>query len=280
MKKILVPTDFSDNAFKAIAYAAEIARKSNATVHIMHVIEPSLNMATMQTDSSNKKVLKNRSDKLNLTIKSIRAVYPGLKLKSFLFGGKVIDSILEYAQSNKINLIVMGTKGASGLKKVFVGSVTAGTISKSTVPVLTVPVSYEVEEPDVILFATNLFEKNKSLLKKIVAIPKLLSASVHVVVFKDVEGDKNADLIYNDEQLHNYLHFLKETFPGIDFKGSVVEGEDFELAMDGYCADHEGDMITMVTYPKSFFEKLFQKSMTKKMAFHSTIPILAVPANT
>jgi nucleotide-binding universal stress UspA family protein len=70
---------------------------------------------------------------------------------------------------------------------------------------------------------------------------------------------------------------LKETFPDVIFKGELLRGEDFEMAIDQYSNKNEVDIIAMVTYPKSFFEKVLQKSVTKKMAFNSTIPILAIP---
>lgn len=278
MQKILVPTDFSNDSLKAAGYAAEIAQKSGATLILLHVIEPTMNMATMQKDSSGKKVLEKRTIQLNLAIQTIMEVYPGIKIKPYLSGGKVIPSILEYAEKKKVDLIVMGTKGATGLKKIFIGSVTAGAISKTKIPVLTVPASYELKEPNVILFTTNQFEKHKELLNKIVALAKLFSAEIHVVVFKEADGNEDADYIYNEEQLNDYLHFLKEAFPDIAFNGVLLEGKDFEMAIDRYINQNEGDVVTMVTYPKSFFEKVFQKSVTKQMAFHSTTPILAVPA--
>ncbi|HET7116029.1 MAG TPA: universal stress protein [Hanamia sp.] len=276
MQKILVPTDFSNNALKAAGYAAEIAKKSGATIFLLHVIEPAINMATMQADSSGKKVVEERTSKLNLSLESIAEVYPHIKVIPFLASGMVISSILEYAEKEKMDMIVMGTKGASGLKKFFVGSVTAGVIGKTGIPVLTVPVSYEMEEPDAIVFATNQFEKNKELLNKIIAIPKLFSSAIHVVVFKDIDSDEHADLIYNEEQLNDYLQFLKENFPDIIFKGELLRGKDFEMTIDRYSNKNEVDIIAMVTYPKSFFEKVLQKSVTKKMAFNSTIPILSV----
>ena len=277
MQKILVPTDFSNNALKAVGYAAEIAKKSGATIYLLHVIEPTINMATMQADSSRKMVLKERKAELNLALKSIADVYPQVEVAPFLVGGAVVSSILDYAENEKMDMIVMGTKGASGLKKIFMGSVAAGVIGKTKIPVLTVPVSYEMEEPDSIVFTTNQFEKNKDILGKIIAISKLFSAVIHVVVFRDIDGDEIANLIYNEEQLNDYLQFLKETFPHVIFKGELLEGRDFEIEIDRYSIKNDVDIIAMVTYPKSFFEKVLQKSVTKRMAFHSTIPILAIP---
>lgn len=280
MQKILVPTDFSNNALRAVGYAAEIAKKSDATIYLLHVIEPTINMATMQTDSSRKVVLNERKAELNLALKSIADVYPQIEVVPFLVGGAVVSSILEYAENEKMDMIVMGTKGASGIKKIFMGSVAAGVIGKTKIPVLTVPVSYEMEEPDAIAFTTNQFEKNKNILKKIIAISELFSAVIHVVVFRNIDGDEIANLIYNEEQLNDYLQFLKETFPDVIFKGELLEGKDFENEIHRYTIKNEVDIIVMVTYPKSFFEKVLQKSITKKMAFHSTIPILAVPGIT
>jgi len=277
MQKILVPTDFSDNALKAVAQACEIAKKTDAVIHLLHVVEPTLNMATMQTDQSGNKVVADKSESLDLSLKAIAEVYPDVKISPFLVGGNVIPSILKYAEKENPDLIVMGTKGASGLKKLFIGSVTAGIIGKTNFPVLTVPASYELAKPEAIVFATNQFEKNEHLLENFVNLAKLFSIPVHVIVFKDVDANKDADFIYNEEQLNYYLRFLKETFPRTAFKGEILEGSDFESAIDAYCINNAAGMIAMVTYPKSFLEKFFFKSFTKNMAFHSTIPILAIP---
>lgn len=277
MQKILVPTDFSDNSLKAVAQACEIAKKTNAVIHLLHVVEPTLNMATMQADSSGKKVLADKSKSLELSLKAIAEVYPDVKIVPVLVGGNVIPSILKYAEKENPDLIVMGTKGASGLKKIFIGSVTAGIIGKTNFPVLTVPVSYELTRPEAIVFATNQFERNEHLLKNFVELAQFFSIPVHVIVFKDVDANKDADFIYNEEQLNYYLGFLKETFPRTVFKGEILEGSDFESAIDAYCVNNTAGIIAMVTYPKSFFEKFFFKSFTKNMAFHSAIPILAIP---
>src|SRR6185312_10962845 len=98
MQKILVPTDFSDNALKAVAQACEIAKKANAVIHLLHVVVPTLNMATMQADSSGNKVVADKSESLDLSLKAIAEVYPDVKISPFLVGGNVIPSILKYAE--------------------------------------------------------------------------------------------------------------------------------------------------------------------------------------
>ncbi len=183
MQKILVPTDFSNNALKAITYASEIAQKSGAVIYLLHVIEPTINMASMQADSSREEVVKERSELLVVSHKALTDIFPDVKVIKHLSGGTPVASILNYAEKEEMDLIVMGTTGASGLKEFFMGSIAAGVIGKTKIPVLTVPVSYEMEEPDAILFATNQFEKSKNILDKIVAISKLFFFVFFVVFF-------------------------------------------------------------------------------------------------
>lgn len=278
MQKILIPTDFSNNAFKAIYYSMELAQRSGADIFLLHVIEPALDFAKMQEVSSNEQMVDRISSELIALHKTLTSMFPGVKVTKHLSGGTPVESIVKYAEVENIDLIVMGTSGASGLKEFFIGSVASGVISKADIPVLTIPASYEPEEPDAILLATNLFEKDRTILQKVISLSKKFYTTVHVVVFKEMNGDKNADFIYNEEQLNNYLKFLKESFPDTVFKGALLEGEDFELTIDRYCNEHEVDVIAMVHYPKTFFEKLLKKSMTRSMSLHSTTPVLAIPA--
>ncbi len=277
MNKILVPTDFSSNSLVALTYAAEIAQRSGAELHIVNVIEPSLNMATMQADSTKESIVKERLEKIAIESKTTSKVFSDLKVFPHILAGEIISAILIYAEKEGIDLIVMGTTGASGIKEFFMGSIASGTIGKSKIPVLTIPAAYEPEDPDEMVFATNNFEKNKLLLDKIVEIAKIFSATIHVVVFKDLDGPEDAELIYNDEQINDYIKYLKDLFPEVNFKGELLEGKDFENEINIYSIKNGIDIISMITYPKSLFEKLFNKSITKKMASHSTIPILAIP---
>ncbi len=280
MKKILIPTDFSGNAMKAAQYAAEIAEKTGAAIFLLHVIEPIsgnsrepyLLQERLQEEFAN-----NGLRELDILQQSIAQMYPAVKTETALANGTVITSVLEFAGSNQVDLIVMGTKGATGLKEFFMGSVAAGTIGRTKIPVLAVPDEYVYEVPDSILFVTNHFEENTGLLNKIVDMANLFSAGIQVVVFVDTDSAEATDYIYNARQLNHYLDFLGKTYPGISFKGELLEGSEFEETIQQYGTKNEVDMIAMITYPKSFWERLMKKSETKKMAFHSKIPVLAIP---
>ena len=281
MQKILVPTDFSTTAMKAASYAAEIAQKTGATIFLLHVIEP-ITDGLRQYYPLHERLHEENANaglsELGTMQKSVTKIYPAIKIETELAKGTVINSILAFADEQQMDLIVMGTTGATGLKEIFMGSMAAATISRTKIPVLTVPAGYEMEQPDGILFATNKFEENKALLNPIVNLAKLFSATVHVAVFVDTDDAEAADYVYNTRQLNHYLGFLEKSFPDTDFRGELLEGSEFEDTIDKYDTKNEVDVIAMITYPKSFLEKVLRKSVTRKMAFHSTIPLLAIPA--
>lgn len=282
MKKILIPTDFSENAFRAAQYGAEIATRSSATLFLLHVIEPitdRIRQPNALRERLEEEIAKNRLGEMVALQKSVAQLYPGILVETELAIGSITTSMLDFAESNQVDVIVMGTKGAAGLKELFMGSVTAGTIGRTKIPVLAVPDDYVFEVPDGILLATNRFEENKDLLDKIVELANLFSASIHVAVFLDTDTAEATDYIYNTRQLNHYLDFLKTAYPAIPFKGELLEGSEFEEAIEKYDADNAVDILAMITYPKGFWERLMKKSATKKMAFHSTIPVLAIPLN-
>lgn len=281
IRSILVPTDFSPNAMKAAQYAAEIAKRSGAMVYLLHVIEPvtdSIRQPYPLHDRLLEEIANNRIKEMKTFQNDMTAACPGIKTETEIAKGTITTAVLDFAEGQQIDLIVMGTKGATGLKEVFMGTVAAGTIGRTKIPVLAVPDDYHAEVPDGILFATNHFEENTDLLNKIVEMAKLFTASIHVAVFVDTDTAEATDYIYNTRQLNHYLDFLKKAYPDVSFKGELLEGSEFEETIEKYDTKNEVDIIAMITYPKSFWERLMKKSATKKMAFHSKIPVLAIPS--
>ncbi len=279
MKNILVPTDFSDNALKAALYAAEIAKRNGATVSFLHSVPvgtEKLEEPLPLYDKYKNLVLEETKGELEKFRNSVTSIYSTIKTNVIIKDGAVVNDIVEYSDSNKSSLIIMGTKGASGIKEALIGTVATDTISRSRVPVLVVPGDYEMKEPDGILFATHHFEEKKTLLSIIIELARLFGATIHVVVFINLDTVYSGEFTEYNERLTQYLGFLTKTYPDVKFRGEVIDGKDFENAIELYHLHHETDMAAMITYPKGFWEKVFHKSVTRKMAFHSTTPVLAI----
>ena len=281
MKNILVPIDFSENSLKAFLYAGNIAQKSGGTIFLLHVIEPAVSTMSQPIIISDQylfDVEEQRKRQMQEALNLLQQNAKGITIKTFVVHGTVFHAIKVFVHQHSIQLIVMGTKGASGLKEIFVGSVTATTIAASEIPVLAIPENFVVGQMRTILFATRSFEKDTFLLRSIVELAILFSASVHVAVFLDNGEAGVEDHIDNALQLKAYIDFLKNRFPDVEFMGRLLHGDKFEESVNEYDQNKEIDLIAMITYPKGFWENLLKGSVTKKMAFHSKIPVLAIPA--
>ncbi|MGZ5135972.1 MAG: universal stress protein, partial [Flavitalea sp.] len=209
-------------------------------------------------------------------IKPVSDGYEGIEIKIELIKGDPVHAICRFCIDKQIDLLVMGTKGASGIREVLIGSVTANCITRTHVPVLAIPDRYILEEPDAILFVTNHFERNTTLLNKMVEIASLFTASIHVAIFED--NDLVQSRIHNEniDELNSYLEFLRQKFPSVVFKGEVLTGTSFEGAVERYEIKNMVDIVAMIAYPKDFLERTLGRSATKKMAFHSRIPVLSI----
>lgn len=280
MKKILVPTDFSKNAMKAVLYAAEIAKRCNATIYLLHILEAVTGRIHQPFDLHERleeEIVSDRENELVTLHKSIAISYPDVKIHEAVIKGIITNSIAEFAGYNEIDLIVMGTKGVTGLRELLMGSVATATIDSTKIPVLAIPDEYEMEEPDGILFATNNFEENQQLLNKIVDLARLFSAVIHVVVFIDTDSADAVDYMNYTRKLSQYVEFLQKAYPGVSFKSELIDGTEFEKTIEKYHDKNGADIIAMITYRKGFWERFFRQSVTKKMVSHTKIPLLAIP---
>jgi hypothetical protein len=104
----------------------------------------------------------------------------------------------------------------------------------------------------------------------------MFDLSVQVLVFAE-ENQVEAGIMRSAAQLMDYVAWLKKQYPLARISGSHAEGDDFELAMQDYCGKNDISILCMITYQRSFWDSIFNPSMTRKMAFHTKIPLLAIP---
>ena len=280
MQKILVPTDFSDNATKAIDYAVALSEKTNAEIIL-------LNVTTLlnSTFSSRRALIKEYNntrvegirEQLKELQQSIAANNAKVKLTIKLYEGDVQDSILQCAKDENADLIIMGTQGASGLKKIFIGSITAGIIGNTTIPILAIPKKAEWRKLENILFATRQLDVDNKIFTPILKLAQLEAALIHVAMFTDTDDDDAGDYMEHGRLLNAYRQTLPERYKDINFKTIQLEGEQFNDAIEQYINNNQIDMMIMTTHKRSFWESVFNSSLTKEMSYHINIPLLAIP---
>lgn len=276
--KILVPTDFSKSAQRAIEYAVKIAEKSVSEVVLLHayqIIDTASLTRKLLFDEYNLSVARKLHDELKAQRSRIVKINPGLKITAELSDNGAKKAIIEAGIGK--DLIVMGTQGASGLKRIFMGSTSASVIGNATVPVLAIPRSYTWKEPKNILLTTTQFETDQNILKGLFQLVSLFKARLHVVIFTDIDTSGEEDFLTHKKELDNYQNVLEERYRDIKITSAHLKGREFEDTVQQYINENSIDMIAMITYKRNFLESIFHRSVTKKMAYRTQIPLLALP---
>lgn len=280
MKKILVPTDFSSCADKAITFAVESAKILSAEIILLHAldIQGSLYTDYMGVTKEYNQALQNQFfHKLN-SIKAIIQNTEGIKSDAIVSKNSLKNAMAEVADGNDIDLIVMGTLGASGIKKVFFGSNTSSVIGSSKIPVLVIPPGYEWKKPESFLFTTHHFEKDLKILDFIFEISNLYMARVNAAVFTNEEKDTAETLVKHINQIPEYEKFIKQNYEEATFTTQHIFGKDFIESLQNYITKNNVDILVMVTHKRDFLERIFNPGITRKMSYQTKIPLLAIPA--
>jgi nucleotide-binding universal stress UspA family protein len=280
MKNFLVPTDFSANAQKALDYGVKLALRCKATIHLVHsysLLENLFIDSPSLRDAYNKTRKEEKTAELLRLKQYVKEKYDGLEVEVHLFTGPTLEVLIQFVQENGIDLIVMGTKGATGLAKLIVGSVTASIMEESPVPVLAIPEEYGAHHPENLLLAIKDFEENKEQLDPLFNLAALFEVPVHVFSFQS-DLDSAFEISEWTFKFNRFIEFLHKTYPRAQITGSLKKDEDFEDAINGYCSAHNIGLIGMITVKRGFWEKLIDPSMTKRMAYQTKIPLYAIPA--
>ena len=279
MQTILVPTDFSLNANKALNYAAEVAKLSGAAVIIMHVTNlthASINESVILSEPLDNIVFNGVNQQLDILVTATGEITRG-KVEKQLYNGLITDAIQQAALENKVDLIIMGTLGDSGVQEKLFGSITAKLISHVAVPLLAVPLMYEWVPPKNILLAINHFKESREVLTPLMKLASFLKAPIHVAVFTDEDNADAAEYLQNRRDIEQFCLSIQQQYPMLEVHPAAVYGHHFEEAIKSYIINNETGMLAMITHKRNFIESIFSKSLTKKMSYHTDIPLLSIP---
>ena len=274
MKKILFPTDFSDVSKNAFIYALKLADSINAEIITLHVYElpqasyidttPYLQEIYEVSELSN---FENYRDEVPVLRKIAEENDLGhVKISNVLVMGNLIQETLKITRRENIDYLVMGTKGATGLKETFLGTVTTKVMNDAKAIVLAIPENCKYQPIKKILFVTQYIPQDLDILRKVMALAKVFQSHIDCLRIQTShhEGKK-----YDMEE-------WEQIAKGNDIVLHSIIGNDVEGLILNFIESHKINMIAMHVYHKNFFEKLFQISLSKKLAFHINVPILAV----
>ena len=273
MKNILLLTDFSKNAKNAIDYALQFFKGEEYHFYILNVHKTSrYTMGDLMTSSPTSTVydsiIKNPKATLKKYIDQLKETYAN---QPYNFEGicdydEFISAIKQVVKLKKIDLIVMGTNGATGAKEVIFGSNTLSTIRNTDLPVLVIPEGFKFTKPNTILFVT---EHNEVFAKK------SLSPLVHIISKYDSE------LLILTLDKNNSVDLIKEKRDTIDsyFKGTQhsfysISNIPADIAIDSFMQIKHADITAKIINKESFLKRMVSGSSTHDVTYKTRVPLL------
>lgn len=279
MNRILVPTDFSPNALTALYVAMDIATRSNGLIILYNVYVPV--DSPMIGDSVEREEYNTKTEtvilkKLQRIKKKVLKETNNVTISTVIGRSPLINSIVDFANENHMDMIIMGTKGASGIKKVIVGSVAAKVTQRADIPVLLIPKNHEREAFGQIVFASDYHESDHHALSFTVEFANLFKCAITIIHLVDSSASESK----RDKEkntFETYAYYMQRKFNHSNLKFQLVDTIPGKDKMETLYKEIPYNMLVMVRRRKSFFQNFFSTSNTQAMACISKRPVLIIP---
>lgn len=278
MKKILVPTDFSENARQALDVAVTIAKKTDAEIVLLHVNEqvgaalPVSEYYYTYDRSIEEKYLNMVHENLEKMLTEVATSLGADNIRTAVIGGPFSTIVADIVQTEGIDLIVMGTKGASGLKEFFVGSNTEKIVRIAKCPVLTVHDDKITEFKNVVV-PTTLETDQKKLFEGLQEWEAIFGCKFYLLYINNpgaYRGDH--DIEAREKQL------LKATgLKDVEIYKTETFTLNEEQVIFDFAKERNADLIVMGTHQRRGLSHILLGSLTEDTINHAAIPVLAIP---
>jgi nucleotide-binding universal stress UspA family protein len=272
MKKILVPCDFSDTALQAFRYACEIATVSKGEIFLLNIIElPSIHTSLFVPVQAYESVfLKGLKLKAHKNFEKMKEKWAGkVKVHLTLEQGSVTSAIKKFVDRKRIDLIVMGTHGSSGIKEYAIGSNTEKIVRTSKVPVIAIKKSVSISSIKNLILPTKI-DASKKLITSIKALQSLLKAHLHLLYVNTPSNfvsdrftePKLIELARQNQLKNCSIHIYNDI--------------DEEEGITNFSAKFKNRMIAMSTHGRTGINRLMTGSITEDVVNHIDCPIWTI----
>lgn len=275
MKNILVPVDFSHASDVALRYTAELALSLKATIRLLYVHTPIIsrhNPMNYLITEERQHAEKENLAKLQSLVESLGERYSSVKWETSVESGAIANVILSCAKKD-IDMIAMGTQGVSSFEKILLGTNTAEIIEKSSCPVLAIPATAKPYTPRDILYATDYAPGDWESAKALTEMARMLDATItYLHVTREDDED---ELDKEREQIDEFTREIKEKTGFTRIKSRILSDNNVLMGLDSALQDSTVDLLCLSTRKRSLIEKLYNPSVTRRVAIYTQIPLLA-----
>lgn len=276
MRAILFPTDFSELAKNAFVYAINLAKSINAKLYVLHTYEAPVLSSTHagkpeSLDLAYQNIEFARFERFQQNTPPLKDIAEehGFDVSQMIFlfeEGKLANIVKKITQQERIHLIVMGTHGQSGFLGRMVGTNTVNVIKNVTTPVLAVPPHAKFNGINRVVFSLLYREQDKKPLQEALIMAGQVNAHtqcIHVLDKGDIAGASSL------------MDMWQKEFNRYDVEFKILEKiESIENTITHYVLENNIDMLAVIKRNRSFFDRLFNASVSNNLTLHSKIPII------
>lgn len=273
LKTIIHPTDFSENAAKALEFAIDFSKKFNAKLVILHVeSSPSILKKSPGLSLRSKKEEVNKNGIVERLKKYVDGYLEksesNLKIEFVVqFNSSTAKGILDAIIEMRADLVVVGTKGTSKLKRLIAGSTTKALVAAADCPVLVIPENAVLKDIKQIVYASDYDENDIAAIKNIVPVSQTFNGkilAVHIFKKETEEDEKAASFQRQLMKEVRYLHLNYESLVSADIPGSLIA-----------CLKlNQADLLVLFEKENTGIAGLFQKNIAKQLVLHTDIPLM------
>ncbi|MEQ8581954.1 MAG: universal stress protein [Marinoscillum sp.] len=274
MKKILVPTDFSECAKNATALAKEIARRYHGELHFYHFV--SVPVDWVHLDFAQHTIYPDVTQEVNRVKKLLDAAVKdaeadGLKSIGYMDFDNSTDAVTRYARSNDISMIVMGSHGARGVKEFFIGSNAQTVVRHAEVPVLVVKHKFKRATFPTILFVSDFEAEMMRPFEDVVDFAELLGAKIHLLFVNTPSEFQRSWVI--KERMEGFIALASDNLEKVE----IVDSHTFGEGVEKYCEINQTGLLAIATHHRKGLSRAFLGSLTETVVNHVKVPVVSFP---
>jgi len=267
MKRILVPVDFSKEAENAAQVAVSIAKKSDGEVFLLHMLELPESTEFMLYNQVEPLFFMNMAKKRFETFLKL-PFFKSAKVHTKILYYKALNGIKNEAKALNINLVVMGTQGASGITEVIIGSNTEKVVRHCDIPVLVIKEPHKDFKIKHLVFASDFSPPGRKSFQKVIDFCNFFNAQIHLLY---------VNTIYNFEKTEDSLKNINNFINGFEFSNytvAIYNDTSIERGILSYSKSINADIIAINTTGRSGLSKLFNGSIASEIANHAMLPVV------
>jgi len=270
MKRILVPVDFSDYSIEALKVAAQIARKHNYEIILLHLLElPHESTDVYGNGNSIPEIIffKNKAiEKLEELMDS--PFLQGIEVLESIEFKKVDEGVIDVSAKNNVDLIVMGSHGTSGFKELLVGSNTEKVVRFSNVPVLVIKKEIETFKTTNFVFASDFSEEARKPFQKMIEFAKNFNSKLFLVTICTPASFKTTNT--TERIIEKFI----ANYDVENYSTHLYNDTNIENGIINFANSVDADLIGICTHGRTGLAHFFNGSIGEDLVNHATIPVM------